>query len=153
MVLQRVMFSKRYTLSLASFQLEHPLRMQASSVGITWDLLFILTTVEQRRLNTSLLRIRKVLGWIGTTDGTCISVTECIVTQAHDAHIYVKVETFETYFVARQVNYKKKKNNMPIWGNETGSQKLSGPQREDLSSGFPTMQGSNQPTQLQRLVQ
>ena len=42
---------------------------------------------------------------------------------------------------------------MSIRGNETGSQKLSGPQREDLSSGFPTMQGSNQPTQLQRLVQ
>ena len=35
---------------------------------------------------------------------------------------------------------------MSIWGNETGSQKLSGPQREDLSSGYPTMQGSNQPT-------
>ena len=42
---------------------------------------------------------------------------------------------------------------MSIWENKTGSQKLSGPQREDLSSGFPTMQGSKQPTQLQRLVQ
>ena len=31
---------------------------------------------------------------------------------------------------------------MSISGNENGSQKLSGPQREDLSSGFPTMQGS-----------
>ena len=30
--------------------------------------------------------------------------------------------------------------------------KLSGPQREDLFSGFPTMQDSNQPTQLQRLA-
>ena len=30
--------------------------------------------------------------------------------------------------------------------------KLSGPQREVLSSGFPTMQDSNQPTQLQRLA-
>ena len=29
---------------------------------------------------------------------------------------------------------------------------VSGPQRKDLSSGFPTMQCSNQPTQLQRLV-
>ena len=27
---------------------------------------------------------------------------------------------------------------------------VSGPQRKDLSSGFPTMQGSNQPTQLYR---
>ena len=42
---------------------------------------------------------------------------------------------------------------MSILGNETGSQNLSEPQREDLSSGFPTMQGSNQPTQLQRLIQ
>ena len=63
------------------------------------------------------------------------------------------VKPYETYFVAPHGNYKKKKNNMSIWGNETGSQKLSGPQRKDLSSGFPTMQGSNQPTQLQRLVQ
>ena len=30
--------------------------------------------------------------------------------------------------------------------------KLSGSQPEDLSSGFPTMQDSNQPTQLQRLA-
>ena len=36
--------------------------------------------------------------------------------------------------------------------NETGSSKASGPQLEDLFSGFTTMQDSNQPTQLQRLA-
>ena len=43
-----------------------------------------------------------------------------------------KVKTFETYFIARHVNFKKKKT-MSIRGNETGSQNLSGPQREDLA--------------------
>ena len=52
--------------------------------------------------------------------------------------IYVKPKR-----VARHVNYK---------GNETRSKKLSGPQREDLFSGFPTMQDSNQPAQLQKLA-
>ena len=34
---------------------------------------------------------KSLKGWIGTTGGTHRSVTECIVmTQAHDAHIYVK---------------------------------------------------------------
>ena len=96
--------------------------MQASSrFWLRWAyheiFCFIVTTVEPRRLNTSLLRLlksserwgnRKVLRWIGT-GGTRISVTECIViTKAYDAHI-CKVKTFEIYFVARHVNYKKKK--------------------------------------------
>ena len=58
---------------------------------------------------------------------------------------------FKSKRVARHVNYKGKKTNCQFEGNETGSLKLSGPQREDLFSGFPTMQDSNQPTQLQRL--
>ena len=61
--------------------------------------------------------------------------------------IYVKLK-----LVARHVNYKGKKTNCQFEGNETGSKKLSGHQREDLFSGFPTMQDSNQPTQLQRLA-
>ena len=46
----------------------------------------------------------------------------------------------------------REKTNCQFEGNETGSYKVSGPQREDLFSGFPTMQDSNQPTQLQRLA-
>ena len=60
--------------------------------------------------------------------------------------IYVKSRR-----VARHLNYKGK-TNCQFEGTETGPLKLSGPQREDLFSGFPTMQNSNQPTQLQRLA-
>ena len=42
--------------------------------------------------------------------------------------------------------------NCQFEGNQTGSKKLSGYQLEDLFSGFPTMQDSDQPTQLQRLA-
>ena len=60
--------------------------------------------------------------------------------------IYVKSKC-----VARHVNYKGKMN-CQFEGNDTGPYKLSGPQREDLFSGFPTMQDSNQPTRLQGLA-
>ena len=106
-----------YSLSPASFQLEHPLRMQASSRfwlpgGHSMRSWLHRNNCRTTTADTSLLRLlksserwgnRKVLGWIGT-GGTRISVTECIViTQAHDAHI-CKVKTFETNFVARHVN-------------------------------------------------
>ena len=70
-------------------------------------------TAEPRRLNTSLLMLLKVECTLGEpkslglnwNSGTCISVTECIVTtQAHDAHIYVKSKR-----APRHVNYKGKK--------------------------------------------
>ena len=44
------------------------------------------------------------------------------------------------------------KNELSIWGKWNWIIKLSGPQREDRFSGFPAMQDSNQPTQLQRLA-
>ena len=43
------------------------------------------------------------------TGGTCISVTECIVTtQSHDAHI------FKSKRVARHVNFKRKKRTVNL---------------------------------------
>ena len=43
---------------------------------------------------------------------------------------------------------RRRKNKLSI----KGIIELSGPQQEDLSSGFLTIQDSNQPTQLQRLA-
>ena len=63
--------------------------------------------------------------------------------------IYVKSKRFKHTWSLYMLIIRKK---CQIEGNETESGKLSGPQREDLSLGFPTMQDSNQPTQLQRLA-
>ena len=80
---------------------------------------FIVTTVEPRPLNTSLLRILKVewtlgepkslgLNWNNRCDSYIRNGMHCNYTGSRCSYI-CKVKTFETYFVARYVNYNKKK--------------------------------------------
>ena len=60
--------------------------------------------------------------------------------------IYVKSTSFKhTLSIDKLI--RRRKNKLSI----SGIIELSGTQQEDLSSGFLTMQDSNQPTQLQRL--
>ena len=71
-------------------------------------------------------------------------------TQPHDAHI-CKVKKFETNFVARLVKCKKKKTRCQFEGMKLDHRNYLD-LNEDLSSGIPTMQDSNERTQLQRLA-
>ena len=61
--------------------------------------------------------------------------------------IYVKSTRFQNT-LSLDMLIRRRKNKLSI----QGITELSGPQQEDLSSGFLTMQDSNQPTQLQRLA-
>ena len=61
--------------------------------------------------------------------------------------IYVKSTRFK-HTLSLDMLIRRGKNKLSI----LGIIELSGPQQEDLSSGFLTMQDSNQPTQLQRLA-
>ena len=85
---------------------------------------FIVTTVEPQRLNTSLLRILKVdwtlgkpkslgLNWNNRRDSYIHNGMHCNYTGSRCSYI-CKVKTFETYFVARHVNYKKKKQHVNL---------------------------------------
>ena len=59
--------------------------------------------------------------------------------------IYVTSTRFK-HTLSLDMLIRRRKNKLSI----KGIIELSGPQQEDLSSGFLTMQDSNQPTQLQR---
>ena len=61
--------------------------------------------------------------------------------------IYVKSTRFKRT-LSLDMLIRRRKNKLSI----KGIIELSGPQQEDLSSGFLTMQDSNKPTQLQRLA-
>ena len=61
--------------------------------------------------------------------------------------IYVKSTRFK-HTLPLDMLIRRRKNKLSI----KGIIELSGPQQEDLSSGFLTMQDSNQPIQLQRLA-
>ena len=61
--------------------------------------------------------------------------------------IYVKSTRFK-HTLSLDMLIRRRKNKLSI----QGIMELSGPQQEDLSLGFLTMQDSNQPTQLQRLA-
>ena len=58
--------------------------------------------------------------------------------------IYVKSKRLKHTLSLDTLIIRRKKQYVNLREYETRSQKLSGPQQEDLSSGFPTMQGSNQ---------
>ena len=61
--------------------------------------------------------------------------------------IYVKSTRFK-HTLSLDMLIRRRKNKVSSYG----IIELSGPQQEDLSSGFLTMQDSNQPTHLQRLA-
>ena len=105
-------------------------------------------TAEPRRLNTILLRLLKVgytlgepkslgLNW-NRRDKYIGNGMHCNNTGSRCSYMSSKHVSLDMLIIRekRIVNLKE--------------MKLSGPQREDQFSGFPTMQDSNQPTQLQR---
>ena len=110
-------------------------------------------TAEPRRLNTILLRLLKVgytlgepkslgLNW-NRRDKYIGNGMHCNNTGSRCSYMSSKNVSLDMLIIREKgiVNLREMKVDFL---------KLSGPQREDLFSGFPTMQDSNQPTQLQR---
>ena len=112
-------------------------------------------TAEPRRLNTSLLRLLKVECTLGEPKSLGLTWNRrdmYIRNGMHCNNTGSRCSYMSSQNVSLDMLIIRETTNCQFEKNETGSLKVSGPQREELFSGVPTMQDSNLPTQLQRLA-